>query len=125
MNDVAKAWIDSRVDYLRGLIGPLDAQGCVPNPDVDKAMQAAAVNELVNLRERLDRAAPVGYPRATHAYLHDEDLQRLRWQPGIKPEDLNRIKTGAYRYRDESKREDIVISLEDFELLVSSLERIA
>lgn len=78
MNEQAKAWIDYRVDDLRGLVGPLDSKGCLQNPDFDKAMHASAINALVNLREIIDGPSPVGYPKADHAYLHDADMQRLR-----------------------------------------------
>lgn len=78
MNEQAKAWIDYRVDDLRGLVGPLDSNGCVQNPDFDKAIYASAINNLVNLREMIDGSSPVGYPKAEHAYLHDADVQRLR-----------------------------------------------
>lgn len=79
MSEQAKAWIDYRVDDLRRYVEPLDGKGCVQNPDFDKAMHASAINELVNLRENLDNPnTPVGYPKAEHAYLHDEDMQRLR-----------------------------------------------
>lgn len=81
MNEQAKAWIDYRVADLMEEIGPLDEKGCVQNPDFDKAMYAAQINELVDLRERIDGPAPVGYPQATHAYLHDADMERLR---GVK-----------------------------------------
>lgn len=78
MNEQAKAWIDYYVDYLQGLVGALDKDGCIINVTVDKAMHAATINELVNLRERMDGETPVGYPVAKHAYIHDEDLQKLR-----------------------------------------------
>jgi hypothetical protein len=78
MNEQAKAWIDYRVDDLRRTLGPLDERGCVRNPDFDAALQAAEVNALVNLRSLIDGFAPVGYPEAKHAYLHTEDMQRLR-----------------------------------------------
>lgn len=78
MNEQAKAWIDYRVDGLQGLVGPLDSSGCVQNPDFDKAMYAAQINALVNLRAMIDSEAPIGYPQATHAYLHDADMQRFR-----------------------------------------------
>lgn len=78
MNEQAKAWIDYRVDSLRYLVEPLDDKRCVQNPDFDKAMYASAINALVNLREMLDGPSPVGYPKATHAYIHDADMQRLR-----------------------------------------------
>jgi hypothetical protein len=78
MNEQAKAWIDYRVDDLRSQVGQLDATGCVINPTVDQAMNVAAINNLTNLRELMDGPAPVGYPPATHVYLHDADLQLLR-----------------------------------------------
>jgi hypothetical protein len=81
MNEQAKAWIDYRVSDLLEEIGPLDDKGCVPNPTFDQAMNAGTINALVNLREIIDGPAPVGYPQAKHAYLHDADMERLR---GVK-----------------------------------------
>ncbi len=78
MNEKAKAWIDYYVDYLHTLVGPLDKDGCITNITVDKAMYAAAINELVNVRERMDGETPINYPVAKHAYIHDDDLQKLR-----------------------------------------------
>jgi hypothetical protein len=82
MNEQAKARIDYRVADLLEEIGPLDEKGCVQNPDFDKAMYASQINALVNLRGMIDGTAPVGYPPATHAYLHDADMQRLRKNNG-------------------------------------------
>lgn len=78
MNEQAKAWIDYRVSDLLELVGPLDSSGCIQNPDFDKAMYASAINVLVNLREMIDGPSPIDYPKASHAYIHDEDMQRLR-----------------------------------------------
>lgn len=78
MNEQAKAWIDYCVDELRMYVEPLDKDECVQKPDFDKALYAATINALVNLREKIDGPAPVGYPKAKHAYMHDADMQRLR-----------------------------------------------
>lgn len=75
-----KSWIDYRVHDLREKCGPVDERGCVINPDIDKAICAATINTLVDLRLRLDgQTVPVeGYPEAKHVWIHDADLQRLR-----------------------------------------------
>lgn len=78
MNEKAKSWIDYRVDAMRYLVGELDDKGCVKNPDFDMAMAASAINALVNLRAQLDGVSPRGYPEAKHAYLNDNDMERLR-----------------------------------------------
>ena len=78
MNEQAKAWIDYIVDDLMNRVGPLDSDKCVQHPDFDKAMNSSTINQLADLRELIDGPAPVGYPKAEHAYMHDADLQRLR-----------------------------------------------